>query len=78
MTTEEIKNIIQIGLPGSEINVLGDGTHFEATIISKDFQGKTLLERHQLVYKTLGDSMREEIHALSLKTYTPDQWHNQK
>lgn len=61
-------------MPGSSVDVDGDGTHFEAVIVSSVFNGKTLLERHQLVYNVLGEAMKERIHALSLKTYTPEQW----
>lgn len=61
-------------MPGSSVDVDGDGTHFEAVIVSSAFNGKTLLERHQLVYNVLGEAMKERIHALSLKTYTPEQW----
>ncbi len=74
MDPEEIKEIIEQGLPGSTADVHGDGTHFEAVIVSNDFAGKPLIEQHQIVYKTLGDAMKERIHALSLKTYTPQQW----
>ncbi len=74
MDPKEIKAMIEAGMPGSSVDVDGDGTHFEAVIVSSNFNGKTLLERHQLVYKVLGDAMKERIHALSLKTYTPEQW----
>ncbi len=74
MDPKEIKAMIEAGMPGASVEVEGDGTHFEAVIVSKDFEGKTLLERHQEVYKVLGDAMKERIHALSLKTYTPEQW----
>lgn len=74
MEPKEIQAMIQTGMSGSTVNVEGDGTHFEAVIVSGDFDGKTLLERHQLVYEVLGDAMKERIHALSLKTYTPEQW----
>lgn len=74
MDPKEIEAMIENGMSGSTVNVEGDGTHFEAVIVSEDFDGKTLLERHQLVYSVLGDAMKERIHALSLKTYTPEQW----
>ncbi|HXG31031.1 MAG TPA: BolA/IbaG family iron-sulfur metabolism protein [Thermodesulfobacteriota bacterium] len=66
--------MIEGGLPGSIVSVEGDGTHFEAIVVYSGFEGKGLLERHQMVYSALGDAMRERIHALSLKTYTPEQW----
>jgi acid stress-induced BolA-like protein IbaG/YrbA len=71
---EEIKATIEKGLPGSIVKVKGDGTHFEAIVVSSEFEGKKLIERHQIVYKVLGETMKERIHALSLKTYTPEQW----
>ena len=56
------------------LNVIGDGQHFEAVVVSEAFEGKSRVQRHQLVFKTLGDRMREEIHALSIKTFTPQEW----
>jgi len=59
--------------------VLGDdGTHFEALIVSPEFVGKTMVQQHQLVYAALGDRMRAEIHALSMKTLTPEAWRKLK
>lgn len=74
MEPDEIKAIIETGMPEASVEVDGDGTHFEALIVSDTFNGKTLLERHKLVYGVLGEAMKERIHALSLKTYTPEQW----
>lgn len=74
MDPKEIQEMIEAGLPSLSVHVDGDGTHFEAVIVSDGFEGKSLLERHQMVYKALGDAMKERIHALSLKTYTPEQW----
>jgi len=73
MNLEEIKTIIENAIPSSFVNVDGDGAHFEAIVVSSEFEGKGLLEQHQMVYKALGELMKD-IHALSLKTYTPDQW----
>lgn len=78
MDPNEIQKMIEGGMSGADVSVEGDGTHFDAVIVSEDFDGKTLLERHQLVYEVLGDAMKERIHALSLKTYTPEQWENIK
>lgn len=78
MNPEEIKAIIEGVMPGSIVSVEGDGVHFVATVVSSEFIGKRLVEQHQLVYKALGDAMRERIHALSLKTYTPEQWERVK
>ncbi len=72
ITAEEIKGLIEAGLPGARVQVRGDGHHFEATIHSSAFAGKTPIQQHQLVYATLGDRMREQIHALSLKTLLPE------
>jgi len=74
VTPQQIKGYIAAGLPCEILQVEGDGQHFEAIIVSRDFEGKSPIQRHQLVYKALGDRMREEIHALSMKTYTPEQW----
>ncbi|MBI4228460.1 MAG: BolA/IbaG family iron-sulfur metabolism protein [Deltaproteobacteria bacterium] len=78
MDPEEIKVLIERGIPTSAVEVKGDGTHFEAVVVSTDFEGKSLIEQHQIVYNTLGDAMKEQIHALSLKTYTPNQWERKK
>lgn len=70
-TPEDIKKYISAGLACEHLEVAGDGAHFEAVIVSPAFEGKRLIARHQLVYAALGDRMREEIHALSMKTLTP-------
>ncbi len=75
MNEEQIKQKIQTGLPGSQVNVSGDGRHFEAVVVSAAFAGKSMLEQHRMVYGSLGDSFESEaIHALSVKTYTPEAW----
>jgi acid stress-induced BolA-like protein IbaG/YrbA len=56
------------------LEVTGDGAHFEAVIVSPLFRDKSRVQRHQVVYKALGDRMREEIHALSMQTLTPEDW----
>ncbi len=71
---EDVKTYIEQGLACEHVSVSGDGQHFEATIVSTAFAGKNRVQQHQLVYKALGDRMRAEIHALSMKTLTPDQW----
>ncbi len=76
VTPENVKTYIQQGLHCQHIHVDGDGRHFEAVIVSKEFEGKGMLQQHQLVYRVLGDKMGE-IHALSMKTLTPEQWANQ-
>lgn len=74
MQPDEIKKMIEIGLTGADVMLDGDGTHFETTVISDQFAGKTMLQRHQMVYKTLGDKMGREIHALSIQALTKDEW----
>jgi len=74
VTPESIQLNIAQGMATEHLSVAGDGTHFEAVIVSEAFAGKNRVQRHQLVYQTLGDRMREEIHALSMKTYTPQEW----
>ena len=74
-TPEEIRSYIAAGLPCEHIVVSGDdGTHFEALIVSPAFEGKRLVARHQLVYAALGDRMKQEIHALSMRTMTPAEY----
>ncbi len=72
-TPEQVKDYIAGGLACQHLEVEGDGQHFFATIVSDAFVGKRLIARHQLVYAALGERMREEIHALSMKTLTPDE-----
>ncbi len=75
LSAAQLQSYIQQGLPCDYIQVIGDdGTHFEAVVVSPSFTGKNMVQQHQLVYGALGDRMRAEIHALSMKTYTPDQW----
>ncbi|MHB1513487.1 MAG: BolA family protein [Acidiferrobacter sp.] len=71
ITPQQIKDLIEAGLPGAQARVSGDGHHFEAIVVSQAFQGKSRIQQHQLVYGTLGDRMREQIHALSIKTELP-------
>ncbi|MDY7577744.1 BolA family protein [Herbaspirillum sp. RTI4] len=73
-TPELVKSYIAAGLSCDHLEVEGDGQHFNAVIVSDAFAGKRLIQRHQLVYAALGDRMREEIHALSMKTLTPDEF----
>lgn len=74
MTPARIHELIRAGLPDATITVRGDdGVHFEAVVVSASFAGLLPLKRHRLVYATLGDLMGGAIHALSLKTLTPDE-----
>ena len=75
LSAAQLESYITQGLACDYIKVLGDdGTHFEAVIVSPAFEGKRMIQQHQLVYAALGDRMRAEIHALSMKTYTPEAW----
>lgn len=74
-----IQELLLNALPQSEVVVqdtTGTRDHFQVLVISPQFEGKSMVEQHQMVYKALGDLMREAIHALALKTYTPEQWKN--
>ena len=75
MTADELKAIIATQLNCEHIELEGDGRHWYATIVSSEFVGKRLIQRHQRVYATLGAKMHtDEVHALSMKTFTPDEW----
>jgi acid stress-induced BolA-like protein IbaG/YrbA len=73
-TPEQVQSYIANGLSCEHVRVQGDGAHFEAVIVCAAFEGKRLIQRHQMVYAALGDRMREEIHALSMKTFTPQEF----
>jgi acid stress-induced BolA-like protein IbaG/YrbA len=74
MNADTIRRLIEQGLPGARAQVQGeDGVHFEAIVVSPQFAGKLPLARHRMVYATLGERMGGEIHALQLKTLTPDE-----
>lgn len=69
-----IRQCIEQGLQCDHVEVAGDGRHFEAVIVSSQFRGLSKVRQHQLVYSALGERMREDIHALSMKTLTPEEW----
>ena len=71
---QSIEDSIRAGLAVTHLEVSGDGAHFEAVIVSPAFAGLTRVKRHQLVYGTLGTRMGGEIHALSMQTFSPDEW----
>ena len=74
MNAESIRQLIEQGLPGAQVEVQGeDGVHFEARVVYAQFAGKLPLARHRMVYATLGDRMGGEIHALALRTQTPEE-----
>ena len=74
VTPESIQQGIEAALACERVEVVGDGQHFQALIVSSAFAGRSRVQRHQLVYTALGDRMREEIHALSMRTLTPEEW----
>ncbi|WP_439517770.1 BolA family protein [Hydrogenophaga sp.] len=75
MTAEQLQTLIAAGLPCEHIEVTGDGRHWAAVIVSPAFEGRRLIQRHQAVYGTLGPRIQnDEVHALSMKTYTPAEW----
>jgi acid stress-induced BolA-like protein IbaG/YrbA len=74
LSPETVKSYIQESLACEHVEVIGDGQHFEAVIVSTEFRDKNRVQQHQIVYRALGERMREEIHALSMQTLTPEQW----
>jgi len=71
---EDVKRYIAENLNCQHVEVTGDGQHFQAVIVSEAFRGKSRVQQHQLVYRALGERMREEIHALSMRTFAPEDW----
>ena len=80
VSLKEVENLIKVKLPDAEVMVkdlTGGGDHLEATVVSSEFEGITLVKQHQLIYSALKEQMASEaIHALALKTYTPQKWQN--
>jgi acid stress-induced BolA-like protein IbaG/YrbA len=75
MTADQIKSMIAAGLSCEHLELEGDGRHWYATVVSAEFEGKRAIQRHQKVYATLGTKMQnDEVHALSMKTFTPAEW----
>ena len=74
VTPDSIKQGIEAALACEHVEVIGDGQHFQAVVVSAAFGGKSRVQRHQMVYAALGERMREEIHALSMRTLTPEEW----
>ena len=78
MTPSDITPLIEAGFDGATVTVVSDdNTHFEAVIVASEFAGLRPLARHQLVYQALGSLVGNEIHALSIRAYTPDEWQRQ-
>jgi len=79
MDPEQVKKLIEAGLPGCEVMVKGDGSHFDAIVVGEVFTGQSPVKQQQLVYATVNDHITSgELHALSIKTYTPEQWEKAK
>ncbi len=75
MTADQIETMIAAGLPCEHVHVEGDGRHWYATVVTSAFDGLRPIQRHQKVYATLGNTMaNDEVHALSMKTFTPTEW----
>jgi len=74
VTADSVRQGIAAGLACEHLEVEGDGQHFTALVVSREFEGRSRVQRHQLVYAALGERMREEIHALSMRTLTPGEW----
>ena len=75
---EDIKGWIEQGLEDATVEIDGDGRHFNAVIVSPAFEGKSSVQQHQLVYGVLGDKMKSDIHALSMRTLTPTEWERER
>lgn len=79
---DDLTSMIQSGLPGAEVfvqDLTGGGDHYQATVISTEFEGKNLVQQHQLVYQSVNSVMAsEQLHALALKTFTPEKWQIQQ
>ncbi|HHJ16726.1 MAG TPA: BolA/IbaG family iron-sulfur metabolism protein [Gammaproteobacteria bacterium] len=73
MQADDIKKLLEAGIPSAQVSVVGDGDHFEATVVSPAFEGKSRVQQHQMVYSALGDLMQGAVHALSFRTLTPEQ-----
>jgi acid stress-induced BolA-like protein IbaG/YrbA len=78
MENQGVEQLIEAGLPGSKVTVTGDGRHFEAIVISAEFEGKNPLQKQRMVMATVKPQIEnDELHALSIKTFTPEQWKEQ-
>ena len=79
MNPEEIENLIRTGMPDASVEVSSpDNTHFEAVVVAGEFEGMRPIARHQRIYKCLGSRMGNEIHALSIRAFTPEEWAAQR
>ncbi len=79
MENEKVEELIRAGLPNAEVTVTGDGRHFEATVVSAEFAGKTLIQKHRMVMETVKAQIAsDELHALSIKAFTPEEMTSNK
>ena len=81
MSAGEIETLIKTAIPDAQVTIrdlAGDGDHYAAEVVSESFRGKTRVQQHQMVYQALGELMSGPIHALALKTYTPESWSEAK
>ncbi len=75
METSEVQRLIEAGLPGAKVTVTGDGSHFDAVVISGEFEGKSLLVQQKMVFATVNEHITSgELHAFTIKAYTPEKW----
>ena len=75
METNAVEQLIRTGMPGAQVTVTGDGSHFEAVVVSDAFAGKSLLQKQRMVMATVNEQIASgELHALSIKTFTPEEW----
>ena len=75
MEISEVQQLIEAGLPGAQVTVNGDGSHFQALVVSTEFEGKSPVQKQKMVYATVNDKITSgELHALTIKAYTPEQW----
>lgn len=75
MTPEEVQTLIEAGMPGSTVTVTGDGGKFEATVVSAEFEGKTMVQEQKMVYVTVNEEITSgALHALTIKAFTPEEW----
>ena len=75
MNPEDVKKLIETGIPDAKASVVGDGSKFEATVVSSTFEGLNSVKKHQLVYSTVTEHIASgALHALTIKAYTPEEW----
>ena len=79
MTPEDVKSHIEQGIPGSEVTVSGEGCNLSVVVVSDSFEGKTMVAEQKMVYATVNDYIKSgELHALTIKAYTPEEWAAEK